>query len=119
MATVTIEWAPFRVLAGVTEQELLDASQALQDDFLAKQPGFLRRELLKGAAGQWADLVYWESHALAQAAMKAASDSAVCATYFKLLEAADPNNPELGVLHFAVTRSYVTDAASTPLAAAR
>lgn len=120
MSSMTIEWAPFTLAAGVTEQELLDASQALQDDFLARQPGFVRRELLKGSGREWADLVYWENAQLAQEAMKAAAASPVCLQYFKLLEMADPDHPEAGVAHFAVARSYVPNGASlAALAAAR
>jgi hypothetical protein len=117
MSSVTLEWAPFTLAAGVTEQELLDASQALQEDFLARQPGFVRRELLKGSGREWADLVYWESAELAQDAMKAAAASAVCLQYFNLLEMADPDHPEAGVAHFAVARSYVPNGASSPTVA--
>jgi len=42
-----IEWAPFRLREGVTESELLEASNAIQRNFLDGRPGFLRRELAR------------------------------------------------------------------------
>jgi hypothetical protein len=56
-----IEWAPFTLVEGIDEAKLLQASQALQADFLSQQKGFLRRELLKGKDNAWVDLIYWES----------------------------------------------------------
>src|SRR5688572_17630060 len=83
--TGIVEWAPFRLKAGVADAALLEASQALQQDFLARQPGFVKRELLRGTDGQWVDLVFWRDEASANAIMAliAASDS--CQTYFHLM----------------------------------
>ena len=106
MTTVTIEWAPFRLVDGVDEARLLRASDALQTEFLSKQPGFVRRELLEGPDGQWADLVYWESEETAARAMQQAAESPVCLEYFKLLTGADHGDPGAGVIHFAKRRTY-------------
>src|SRR5688500_11089819 len=56
---VVIEWAPFRLREGVTEAQLLEASEAIQREFLARQAGFLHRELARGADNLWADVVHW------------------------------------------------------------
>ena len=102
---IVIEWAPFRIAEGVTEEALLAASEALQRDFLASQRGFVHRELLRGADGQWVDLVHWENEAAANAAFTAAMESPHCAEYFKLLLLPE-GGPEAGVLHFHRVREY-------------
>ncbi|HKH92206.1 MAG TPA: hypothetical protein VKA54_10390 [Gemmatimonadaceae bacterium] len=101
-----VEWAPFRVVDGVTEQAVLAASDSLQRDFLARQRGFVRRELLRGPDGQWVDLVHWEDEAAAHAVFTAAMESPVCAEYFKLMVMPEGADPAAGVLHLHRVREY-------------
>jgi hypothetical protein len=105
MPTVTIEWAPFRLVDTADEGRLLAASDSLQTGFLANQPGFLRRELLQGPDGQWVDLVYWESEESAARAMQQAAESPVCFEYFRLMAGADAD-AGAGVSHFVRKKSY-------------
>ncbi|RIK40050.1 MAG: hypothetical protein DCC55_16255 [Chloroflexi bacterium] len=104
--TVVIEWAPFELVAGTAEEVLMQASEVLQKEFLARQPGFIRRELLRGRDNQWVDLVYWESMEDAVQAAQNAANSPVCYAYFQLMVAADHDDPAAGVLHFDQMRSY-------------
>jgi hypothetical protein len=103
---VVIEWAPFKLAPGVTEEELAAASRDLQQKFLATQRGFLRRELLRGKNGDWVDLLHWADQAAADDAMKAAGESAICLAYFHLMAGADSQEAGNGVLHFARVASY-------------
>jgi hypothetical protein len=102
MAATVIEWAPFRLLPGTTEQTLLDAADAIQRDFLASQPGLVRRELLRGKDGQWVDLLHWQDDEAARAAMARAAESPVCHRYFALMGAEAGE----GVLHLTRVREY-------------
>ena len=104
--TVVIEWAPFRLADGVSESELLRASDALQTGFLANQPGFLRRDLLRGSDGQWVDLVFWADAASAARIMQIAMESPTCLEYFRLMAGADNPDPAAGVLHFSRLKTY-------------
>jgi hypothetical protein len=104
--TGTIEWAPFTLAEGVDEATLLAASEALQREFLSQQPGFVRRELLRGSSNQWVDLVYWASQDAAEAAMQNVVGSAVCHRYFALMAGTDANEPGAGVLHLAQVAQY-------------
>jgi hypothetical protein len=104
MSSSVVEWAPFRLREGIEEPRLLQASEALQTEFLAKQRGFIHRELLKGENGQWVDLVYWTDHASADQAAKNAAESPVCFDYFHLM--ADHAEPGAGVMHFERVRLY-------------
>lgn len=96
-----VEWAEFKTAAGVSDVQVLEASDAVQKEFLNAQKGFIRRELLKGKDGQWSDLIYWQSKAAADEAAKKVEHSSACAGYFKCMA-----NPDAGVLHFTRVRSY-------------
>ena len=99
-----VEWAPFTLKPGVTDEELLRASEALQEDFVKHQPGFIRRELLKGSGREWVDLVYWEDRESAERVAAHAAESPACRAYFEYMEGvADPAG---GVLHFERRRLY-------------
>lgn len=103
--TITIEWAPFRIRPGVSHDDVVAASAALQAEFLARQPGFLRRELLRSDDGGYVDLVWWASPAAAQAIMPLVADSPACARFFALMEG-DTSDPAAGVRHLHHVASY-------------
>gem|GEM_PF-602417 len=84
-----LEYAPFQVRDGVTEEEFLQMSSRLEKEFLITQPGFIRRELLRKGANNWADLIYWKSEAEAKKAMKAAESNDVANRYFQLIESSE------------------------------
>ena len=101
-----IEWAPFRLADGVTEAALLEASEALQREFLQHQPGFLRRELLRGTNDEWVDLVTWADRRSADAVLDAVRSSTVCQAYFRLMKGGDTMDPGDGLLHLQRVRVY-------------
>lgn len=96
-----IEWAPFEVRLGVSDEELMQASERVQNEFLVKQKGYIKRELLKGKDNQWADLVYWESEEDAKAAIPKTMDSEACGVFFGLMEGMeDIADPAEGAFHY-------------------
>jgi hypothetical protein len=101
-----VEWAPFRLAAGVTEETLLEQSDALQRDFLEHQPGFLRRELLKGSDGEWVDLVVWADAESAEAVIAAARESATCHRYFGLMQGGENFDAGDAVAHYSRVRTW-------------
>jgi len=66
---MVIELAQFKTKSGVTDAEVLAASQEAHDRFLAKQKGYVSRELLKSSEDEWVDIVHWETMEDAQTAM--------------------------------------------------
>jgi hypothetical protein len=104
--TYTIEWAPFTLAEGVNETTLLAASDVLQREFVSQQRGFIRRELLKGQARGWVDLVYWDSLSAAEEAAGNAMHSPVCQTYFALM-VQDDADLAAAVSHFEQVQIYV------------
>jgi hypothetical protein len=101
-----VEWAPFRVRPGISDEQVLAASARLQEGFLRHQPGFIRRELLKGADRQWIDYVVWRDRSAADAAVQQAMQSPTCADYFGIMESADPINAGDGLTHFRLMHAY-------------
>ena len=67
---MTIEIAQFKIKAGVSDAEVLTASQEAHDGFLTTCNGFLDRELLKSSDEEWIDIVRWETMEDAQKAMQ-------------------------------------------------
>ena len=106
MQQTIVELAPFKLVDENSEGRLLEASTHLQNHFLTHQPGFIKRELLKGWDNQWLDIVHWENQESADRAMQAAMNSSACSQYFQLMQAADHNDPGLGVSHFKSLASY-------------
>lgn len=105
MTRHVVEWAPFNLRDGIEEAELMQRSARLQTEFLARQGGFIRRELLKAADGGYVDLVWWESMEAAQAAMTAAAANPACESYFAVM-GADHGDPGAGVLTFRSVKVY-------------
>jgi hypothetical protein len=105
MTEHVVEWASFALKQGVSESALIEASRRLQDEFLRQQPGFLRRELVKEADGQYVDIVWWSSLAAAETAMAKTATSAACGRYFDLMKI-DPDNPNAGVKHLRSVAQY-------------
>src|SRR5512138_2608389 len=101
---VVVELASFRVAPGVTETDVLNASDVVQHHFLSQQPGFLRRDLLRAGDGHWVDLVEWTDHDSFAAATAGFSTSAACQAYFRLM--ADDGDAGTGMLHMRRVRRY-------------
>jgi hypothetical protein len=90
MSAPMIERARFSLAPGKGEADLVAASDRFQA-FLAGQPGFLRRELLRRADGGYGDLVLWDSPAAAEAMMRRAMSgtSEACNAHFAVMDLAD------------------------------
>lgn len=106
MSNQVIEWASFRLAEGASEAALIAASDAMQEGFLKQQKGFVKRELVKAADGQWADVVYWDSFSSAEQAMQEAMTNPACFKYFELMTGVNHDDPAVGVMHLSVLKSY-------------
>lgn len=98
-----VEIARITLGPGRTEADLVAASDASSP--LADQPGFMRRELVRGEGGEFYDIVLWQSDADGAAVMEKAMSSAPCLAYFAVMdmENADASS---GVRHLPVLASY-------------
>jgi hypothetical protein len=101
-----IEWAPLTLAEGVDEAALLAAFEVLQRDVLSKQPGFLHRELRKGSANQWVDIIHWESRDAVEQAMRNAQASPVRHSYFTLMVSPSQDDPNGSISLFERVQHY-------------
>jgi heme-degrading monooxygenase HmoA len=101
-----VEFAPIRLAPGKTEADLVAASGTFQQAFLAAQPGFVRRELLRKSDGEFIDIVHWRSAADAEAIMHKAAQSEACALYFSVMQMPEDGDVTAGVEHLASVAIY-------------
>lgn len=100
----TIEFAPFALAEGVDEATLFAAADALHKEFLSRQKGFIRRDLVRVADGRWADVIYWESRESVEQAMQTAPQNPAALRYFQLM--ADTGETDAANTLMSVARSY-------------
>ena len=101
----TIEWAAFQLKKEMSEQTLLQASRELQQNFLQKQPGFIRRELLKKSEGSYVDILWWKTRKYAEQAGDQVMQHPACLGYFQLMNV-DLLNPSEAPAHFLQVKTY-------------
>lgn len=99
-----VEWAPFELAEHINEQQLLDAADQIEREFLQQQYGYIRRELLRGKNGKWVDLIYWSTEESAALAAQAANDSEACMNYFSLMSGVEAS--EAGIAHFSQFKTW-------------
>lgn len=103
MTEPVVEWAPFSLKPGVTPAALLDASDALQRDFLAPAPGFLRRELVADG-NRYVDIVWWRDRVALDRAMATVAASPACNAYFALMNTSADGAAAMEI--FATVKRY-------------
>ena len=81
------------------------AAQAVEDGFLVKQTGYIKRSLLKGSNNQWVDIVYWQSEEEAQSAAAKAMESPICFEYFALMKQSEHSEVS-NVQHYSIVKSW-------------
>jgi hypothetical protein len=101
-AQCVVEYAPFMLADGASEQALLTASRRVEDEVLSKLPGYRGRILVRKSERAWADLVFWQDQEAAERAVKLAAESSICADYFGLMDM----TAGAGITHFTVVQSY-------------
>jgi hypothetical protein len=102
----TVEFARFIIKEGVTDAEVIERSQIFEDHFLLKQSGYMKRELLHIKGRAWADIVYWANSEEAEKALLASQKNPACGAYFSMMEQVDPQNPDCGIIHLEIVKSY-------------
>lgn len=81
--------APGRLKDGVTEEAMLAASERFQREFVLDHPGVLRRVLVAGADGRYADIVFFADEAAIAEVMAAEQDSEVCHQFMAMWDDAE------------------------------
>ena len=89
MTKAVTVFAPAKLAPGVTETQMLAGAKKFQDEFVALQPGVLRRELVKVKDGEYIDIVMFRSKEDADDVIKKEMESSVCMTFFQLFDMSD------------------------------
>ena len=106
MSPLAVELAPFTLASGVSESDLLAASDRLEHQFLSQAEGYLGRVLVRRDDTRWSDIVFWQSAAHAEKAMRQVTDSGACRAYFQCMLEADHEHPGEGVTLFQAMKRY-------------
>lgn len=99
---MTLEYAPFTIADGVSEEQLLKASAQVESDFLASCEGYISRTLIRKDEKNYADIVYWANEAAAKAAMEQIMQSESCKAYFDCMDLSKEPN----VAHCPIVGQY-------------
>jgi uncharacterized protein (DUF2237 family) len=65
-----VETIRFRLRAGVSESEFLQHNRRVEDEYMARRPGFRSRETALAPDGEWLVMVRWASAHDAEATME-------------------------------------------------
>lgn len=82
--------APGRLKNGITEAQLLAASDRFQNEFVVDHPGVVRRVLVADQNGGYADIVFFADEAAIAEVMAAEQTSDVCHQFMGLWDDDDP-----------------------------
>lgn len=81
-----LEIAEVTIKTGVSHADFMVAAQKVHDEFLSKQPGYVRHESYTSPEGRWVDLVYWVSEVEANKASEAVTKSELCLRWFAMMD---------------------------------
>jgi hypothetical protein len=101
-----VQFAPLKLREGFDEQALLAASDAFQVSFVSRQQGIVKRILMRGTDGSYADLIYFESKLAADRVTAAQALSKERVEFFKIMQTPDPARPDMRALRFEHLKTY-------------
>ena len=81
-----LELVVYKLGEGVSREQFLGTNEAVSS-WIAKQPGFVSRDLAYDAEGdRWVDVIWWETMDDAHAAAELSMTSESCAPMFALID---------------------------------
>lgn len=86
MTTPVTIVAPIKLAPGKTEGDLIAASNRFQEEFVVKQPGILRRELVRKSENEYLDIVQFRSQDDALDVMEKEKESTACHAFFAVMD---------------------------------
>ena len=92
-----LEIVIYKIKDGVKVPDFLKASAEMEETFAKKQGGFISRTFARSEGNEWVDVIRWQTMADAEAASKAAMQSAACAPMFGMID-----EPSVKMMHFEV-----------------
>lgn len=96
---------PFSRSFDIPEEELIKAASAVSDEFLANQPGFIKRSLHKSHDGVYVDVIQWRSFSDAKKAENQVNKCEVCQYYINLMDTSKVKTT-IGVTYMEPIKSW-------------
>lgn len=84
--TGMVEITTFKLNQGVAEKEFQRSARAMQQDFLEKQNGFIKRTLTVSKDSIWTDVVFWKDQESAEKTIKLAETSALVLPFMEKID---------------------------------
>ena len=106
VVTNAVEWAPFIKMKEVSDQQLIAAADVVNLVFLSKQPGFIKRELIKKNDTEYADVIHWSSKKEAEIAGHKVFDCLECKSYFGLMDMDESLAAGAGFSHYDILKQW-------------
>ncbi len=83
-----IEVTEFSLTEGTDHAAFISDVQRLNDSFFAAQPGFIHRSLTQANDTLWADVIFWESEAALEQAIRHAETDSAAVAFFRRIDPA-------------------------------
>ena len=103
---IAVEWAPFIKVKGISDEQLIVAADRVNLEFLIKQPGFIKRELIKKNDKEYADVIHWNTKKEAEAAGVKVFNCGECKEYFQLMDMEASANAGKGFSHYEILKVW-------------
>jgi len=95
MTTAITVLASITLAAGKTEADLLAASDIFEKEFVSKQAGVVRRELVRKGDNEYMDIVQFRSREDMEAVMENEKTSAACHAFFSVMDFENSDEAQL------------------------
>jgi len=95
MTTPITVLAPIKLAKGKSEADLIKASDKFENEFVSKQPGVIRRELIRTGDGEYLDIVQFRSKKDAEDIIKKEKESPACHAFFAVMDMDGEDDSEI------------------------
>lgn len=93
-----VEVVTFSVNTHVSAAQLIAAASKINSD-LAKQAGFISRDLAYNKAGEWVDIIHWRNLASAESAAQNMMENEKAGEFFSLID-----QSKMKMVHYCVAK---------------
>jgi len=97
MTTAVTILATIKLAAGKTEADLLIASDIFEKEFVSKEAGVIRRELVRKSDNEYIDIVQFRSRKDMEAVMEKEKTCQICHQFFSIMDMSDMDEPPVAI----------------------
>ncbi|MCF6300328.1 MAG: hypothetical protein L3J52_04310 [Proteobacteria bacterium] len=95
MTTPITVLAPIKLAKGKSEADLIKASDKFENEFISKQPGVIRRELIRTGDGKYLYIVQFRSKEDAEDIIEKEKESPACHAFFAVMDMDGADDSEI------------------------